>query len=139
MFYYVYSPDKVRDVLKPLGIGATIVAVFLGYAQIEDPENLEFRYGLIVTVMMLLLLGSPLLQVRGILEKKDASSIPFSLTFMGTLVTFLWLLYGIILMNGFMILQNVIGFILCLVQLILILVYPAREGPNKKESVKKTD
>lgn len=63
MFYYMYSREKYRDVLKPLGIGALIVAIFLGYAEIEDPKNLEFRYGLIVTVLMLLLLGSPLLHV----------------------------------------------------------------------------
>lgn len=62
-FYYWYSEDKVGDVLKPLGIGAVVVAIFLGYAQVEDPQNLEFRYGLIVTVLMLLLLGSPLIQL----------------------------------------------------------------------------
>lgn len=37
------------------------------------------------------------------MSTKDASSIPFPMTFMATIVTFLWLLYGIILDNSFMV------------------------------------
>ncbi|KAJ8979505.1 hypothetical protein NQ317_015683 [Molorchus minor] len=143
-FYYVYSSDKYEEVLKPLGIGSTIAAVILGYAQLENPENLEFRYGLITTVLMLLLLGAPFIRsassvpicaydFKEIIDKKDASSIPFPLTFMGTIVTFLWLIYGIILLNYFMIFQNVIAFILCLIQLVLLILYPGPAGQNKKE------
>lgn len=40
-----------------------------------------------------------------ILEKEDASSIPFPMTLMGSVVTFLWLLYGIVLLNYFMIVR----------------------------------
>ncbi|KAJ8920186.1 hypothetical protein NQ315_011847 [Exocentrus adspersus] len=127
IFYYWYARDKYGDVLKPFAIGALILAVVLGYAQVEDPEVLPYRYGLLVTVLMLALLASPLLNVKEIIAKKDASSIPFALTFMGTIVTFLWLVYGIILMNEFMIFQNVVGFSLCLIQLVLILKYP---GPD---------
>ncbi|CAH1156200.1 unnamed protein product [Phaedon cochleariae] len=143
VFYYLYSPEKYKDVLKPLGIGATLIAIFLGYAEWEEPSNLEYRYGLIVTILMLLLLGSPLLDVKEIIQKQDASAIPFPLTFMGTIVTFLWLLYGVILLNDFMIIQNVIGFALCLVQLILIFRYPGRptvptgQKTKTKKSVKR--
>lgn len=63
LFYYKYSGDKYEEVLKPLSIGVGVVAIFLGYAQFENPDNLEFRYGLILTILMLLLLGSPLLDM----------------------------------------------------------------------------
>ncbi|KAG5878291.1 hypothetical protein JTB14_033092 [Gonioctena quinquepunctata] len=126
VFYYFHSHEKYQDVLKPLAIAAGVVAIFIGYAELEDPSKLEYRYGLIVTVLMLLLIAAPLLDLKKIVTNKDASSIPFPLTLMGTIVSFLWLLYGIVLMNEFMILQNVIGFILCLVQLVLILIYPTR-------------
>lgn len=65
-FYYKYATDKNKDILRPLGIGTAIVAVFIGYAQIESPDNLEFRYGLILTILMLLLLGAPLMDLVGI-------------------------------------------------------------------------
>lgn len=63
LLYYKYSEDKYEEVLKPLGVGTALVAIFLGYAQIENNDSLEFRYGLILTILMLLLLGAPLVDV----------------------------------------------------------------------------
>lgn len=67
IFFYLYTENKHEEVLKPLGIGVAVIAAFLGYSQIEHPDNLEVRYGLILTIMMLLLLGAPLLDVVGFL------------------------------------------------------------------------
>ncbi|KAJ8931702.1 hypothetical protein NQ314_015349 [Rhamnusium bicolor] len=83
VFYYIFSPNKYEDVLKPLGVGSVIVATFLGYAELEDPNNLEYRYGLIVTVLMLLLLGSPLLDVKEIIAKKRCFIYSISSYFYG--------------------------------------------------------
>ncbi|KAL1495069.1 hypothetical protein ABEB36_010546 [Hypothenemus hampei] len=141
IFFYKYAEDKYEEVLKPVGYGIAVLAIFLGYAQLESPKNLEYRFGLILTILMLALLGAPLLDVKQIISNKDASSIPFPITLMGTIVTFLWLLYGIILQNNFMIIQNVIGYILCMIQLALIFLYPgsslSAQGQNKKKIVKK--
>lgn len=63
IFYYKYSGAKYEEVLKPLSIGVGVVAIFLGYAQFENPDHLEFRYGLVLTILMLVLLGSPLLDM----------------------------------------------------------------------------
>lgn len=62
LFYLVYSETK-SEVFKGLGYGSILVGVVLGYTQMENPSNLEYRYGLIVTVLMLILIGSPLLEV----------------------------------------------------------------------------
>ncbi|EFA09565.2 sugar transporter SWEET1 [Tribolium castaneum] len=132
--YYFYSNDKWKQILKPLSISMAFVAVLWGYCEYESPSVVEFRYGLIVTILMLAVLGSPLLGVKEIIEKKDASEIPFVLTLMATLVTFSWLLYAIILKNEFMLVQNVAGFVLCFVQLILIFAYP---GGGRQVSKKK--
>ncbi|XP_057652117.1 sugar transporter SWEET1 [Diorhabda carinulata] len=132
-FYYFYSKDRYNEIWKPFSVAIGMMAVFLGYASIEDPAQIEFRYSLLVTVLMLMLVGSPLMDVKGIIEKKDSSSIPFPLTFMGSIVSFLWLLYGIILMNIFMVVQNVIGLILCMIQLWLVYKYPANPGQDEKQ------
>nr|CAH7718799.1 unnamed protein product [Callosobruchus chinensis] len=130
--YYHYSGDRYNEVLKPLGIATAIVAVVIGYAAVESPDEVEFRYGMIVTILMLILLGSPLLDVQNIIEKKDASSIIFSLTLMATLVTFLWLLYGLLLKNAFIIFQNGVGFTLCSIQLFLKFLYGNPPGQKKR-------
>ncbi|XP_044271598.1 sugar transporter SWEET1 [Tribolium madens] len=131
--YYVYSTDKWRQILKPLSISMAFVAALWGYCEYESPSVVEFRYGLIITILMLAVLGSPLLGVKEMIEKKDASEIPFVLTLMATLVTFSWLLYAIILQNQFMLVQNVAGFVLCFVQLVLIFAYPGRQVSKKKK------
>ncbi|XP_076266814.1 sugar transporter SWEET1-like isoform X2 [Rhynchophorus ferrugineus] len=130
LFFYQFAEDKVIEVLKPLSFAFAIVAVILGYAGFENPDNLEFRFGFILTVLSLALLGAPLKDLRKIISNRDASSIPFSITFMATLVTFLWLIYGVILLNTFMIIQNTIGFLLSLTQVILIFLYPGRESSS---------
>ncbi|CAH1979507.1 unnamed protein product [Acanthoscelides obtectus] len=121
--YYHYSKDKYNEVLRPLGIAVAIVSVVIGYAHVESADKVEFRYGMVVTILMLMLLGAPLLDVRNIIEKKDASSIIFSLTVMAALVTFLWLLYGLVIKNAFIIFQNGVGFTLCSIQLFLLFLY----------------
>jgi len=140
VFFYTYAVDKYEEVLKPTAFAAGIVAVLLGYVEIESSENIEQRFGLILTLLMLAFLGSPLLSVKDIIAQKDASMIPFPIILMATIVTFLWLLYGVILQNYFMIVQNLIAYILCVVQLILIFMYPGGGGgeqSKKKKVVKK--
>lgn len=60
IFYYMYSRDKWNEVLKPMAIGIALDALLWGYCEWENPDLVETRYGFIVTVLMLLLLGSPL-------------------------------------------------------------------------------
>lgn len=79
------------------------------------------------------------------MRKKDASSIPFPIVISGTVVCFLWLLYSIILLNHFMFvstpasppylsiaylfflqIQNVVGMVLCIIQVVLTIIYPGK-------------
>lgn len=119
-FYSAYSKVKY-DVVKTLGVGLAIMSLFLFYAKMESNENVEYRYGLIVTILMLLLLGSPLVEVvsidyvifdlvlilsdlqRNVITSQDASCIPFPIVLSGSVVSFLWFIYGVIIMNNFMI------------------------------------
>lgn len=62
-FYYLYCSEKWNEIFKPTALGVALIAVLLAYINYEDPSLIETRYGLIVTVLMLLLLGSPLIEV----------------------------------------------------------------------------
>jgi len=138
VFYYQYAQNKYEEVLKPLAFGVGLAAFVLGYAAVESNENIEFRFGIILTLLLLGLLGAPLASLPEIVAKKDASSIPFPITFMGAIVTFLWFTYGIILQNNFMIVQNLVGFILCMVQLVLLFWYPGDNSSSEVQSKKKS-
>ncbi|CAK9807257.1 Sugar transporter SWEET1 [Anthophora plagiata] len=133
--YYYYSPET-KDTLVLIGKVTAFVMALLAYAQVECPENIEFRFGLIVTVLLLLLIGSPLIHIAEIMKTKNTDILPFPIIFMGTFVTFLWLLYGLIINNGFIIFQNGIAFILSLMQLSLFVVFPSKSRTSSQE---KTD
>ncbi|XP_073970490.1 sugar transporter SWEET1-like [Rhodnius prolixus] len=127
--FYTYTKDKF-DVFRSLGKVIAGVAVLITYAQLESEERIEFNFGVIVTILLLTLIGAPLFNLKEILRSQDTSSLPFPMISCGTVVTFLWLLYGIIIKNIFIQIQNVVGCTLCSVQLALCLMYPGK--PRRK-------
>ncbi|CAG2060952.1 unnamed protein product, partial [Timema podura] len=161
------------------------VVALLGYAKWEEPSLVEFRFGVIVTAIMMLLIASPLFSLlvqfqhainlcwdRGlnpgpsakksdtctprspghqhaikytsegiclfspsgeVIRTKSTAMLPFPLILSGTVVTFLWLLYGIIINNSLIQLQNVVGLTLCAIQLSLFVIYPSKPKAAKKK------
>ncbi|XP_063911263.1 sugar transporter SWEET1-like isoform X2 [Zophobas morio] len=131
IFYIVHSQDKWNEILQPLSYSMGTVAILWGYCEWEDPALIKFRYGLIMTMLMLFLSAVPLLNLKKVIAQKDASEIPLVMSLMGTMVTFSWLLYSIIITNGFLIVQNLIGFLIFATRLLLIYLYSGvQEGEH---------
>lgn len=63
LFYLWYSQDRVNEVFKPLAVGIAVIASMFGYTKYEDTQLINWRYGLIATCIMILLLSLPLLQM----------------------------------------------------------------------------
>lgn len=131
--HYTYSTDRASLISK-VTKGIALVAVLVGYANWEHADNVEFRYGIIVTLLMLCLVGAPLLQLGEIIKTKSTAGLPFPLILSGSVVTFLWLLYGIIIKNVFLQVQNLVAFTLCATQLSLFVIYPStgKDAEKKK-------
>lgn len=126
IIYYHYAPNT-KEVLKLTYKVTIFVVIFLVYAQIEHPTNVEFRFGIVVTILLLLLIAAPLVHLKMVIKTKNTEILPFPLIFMGTLVSFLWLLYGLIIDNVFVIFQNAVGLTLSIVQLSLFVIFPSKE------------
>lgn len=123
--YYYYS-SHTKDTLALIGKTAAFVTVFLLYAQVENSEKIEFRFGIIVTTLFLLLIASPLIHLGEVIRTQNTDILPFPLILMGTLASFQWLLYGLIINNSFVIFQNVIGFLLSVIQMSLFVIFPSK-------------
>lgn len=133
MIYFNYSQEKMK-VWGQIGLSGAISAALVAYAQMEDPKLIENRLGTIITVFMFYLIASPLFGLKHIIKNKSTEGMPFPIIFSGTIVTCMWLLYGIILKNKFLVLQNVVAFLLCAFQLSLFVIYPSK--PKGKEKAK---
>jgi len=112
------------------------VAALIAYCYWEDPEEVEFRYGIIITVLLMLLIASPLVSLGDVIRTKSTETLPFPLILSGTVVTFLWLLYGVIIKNPFIQFQNMMGFLLSASQLSLFAIYPSKGGKENKKKNK---
>ena len=111
LFYVFYTSKAGKPATwKKIYIGAAITAACIAYAKYEDPANLEFRFGLIITVIMFAMVGAPLLDLGTIIRNKSVGQMPFAMTLIGGIVGFLWLLYAIILNNSLMIVSTRSGF-----------------------------
>lgn len=140
LIYYTYTQEKVK-VWAKIGLAGAFSTAIIGYAQMEDPKLIENRLGTIITVFMFYLIASPLFGLKEIIRNKSTEGMPFPIIFSGTIVTFMWLLYGIILRNKFLVIQNVVAVILCGSQLSLFVIYPSKSKRKEvtKAKAKKAD
>ncbi|PZC79377.1 hypothetical protein B5X24_HaOG216372 [Helicoverpa armigera] len=129
MIYFNYTHEKMK-VWAQIGLSGAFSAALIGYAQMEDPKLVENRFGTIITAFMFYLIASPLFGL----------GMPFPIILSGSVVTFMWLLYGIILRNKFLVVQNLVAVVLCGSQLALFVIYPSKpKGKERKPKAKKAD
>ncbi|XP_058464601.1 sugar transporter SWEET1 [Malaya genurostris] len=138
--FYLYSAGSAKTkVWGQIGIAGAIVVGILSYVQYEDPKLVEFRFGLIVTAILLLLVGMPLLGLGEILKNKSTEGLPFPIILAGSIVSLAWLLYGVVLRSNFLVIQNLLALALGLVQLALFAIFPSTPTKRKTKSDKKTN
>ncbi|XP_026742847.1 sugar transporter SWEET1 [Trichoplusia ni] len=139
VIFFHYSHEKVK-VWAQMGLAGALSAALIGYAEMEDPALVENRFGSIITAFMFLLIASPLFGLKDIIKNQSTEGLPFPIILSGAIVTFAWLVYGIILRNKFLVIQNIVAVALCASQLALFVIYPSKpKAKQQKQKAKKAD
>ncbi|XP_011181786.1 sugar transporter SWEET1 [Zeugodacus cucurbitae] len=123
-FYWYSSNEFKMKIWSKIGIAGAFTVACLAYAAFEDPKKIEFRFGMLITGILVFLVGSPLLQLNKIIEKKSTEGMPFPIILTGTLVAASWALYAISIRNFMMAYQNLFLLALSSIQLSLFAIYP---------------
>ncbi|XP_014087625.2 sugar transporter SWEET1 [Bactrocera oleae] len=131
-FYWYSSNELKMKIWSKIGIAGAFTVACLAYAAFEDPKKIEFRFGLLITGILVFLVGSPLLHLNKIIEKKSTEGMPFPIILTGTLVAGSWALYAISIRNFVMAYQNLFILALSSIQLSLFAIYP--NSPAVSES-----
>ncbi|XP_077282795.1 sugar transporter SWEET1 isoform X2 [Temnothorax americanus] len=97
-----------------------------GSARGVDPMPFLGGVGLCILMLRYAWMLAPLVHLEKVIQTKNTEILPFPLIFMGTLVSFQWLLYGIIIDNVFVIFQNAVGLTLNVAQLSLFVIFPSK-------------
>uniref|UniRef100_A0A182M2L7 Sugar transporter SWEET n=1 Tax=Anopheles culicifacies TaxID=139723 RepID=A0A182M2L7_9DIPT len=134
LWYWWYTPSSLRSSFYRLSIGiATITAGLYAYGAQGDSPEIMHRLGLVLTVLALAFIALPLVQLRSIIRAKSSAGLPLPAILASSGATILWLLYGLLINNTFIVVQKIIAMGLCTVQLSLFIIYPARKAAGKKK------
>lgn len=68
-----------------------------------------------------------------IIRSKSTEGLPFPIILSGTVISILWLMYGIITNEMFMIFQNLVIVVMSVVQLSLFAIYPSKPAKPVKQ------
>jgi len=69
--------------------------------------------------------------LKEVIRSQSTESLPFPLILMGFIVSFSWLIYGLLLNSMFVILQNLIAVFLSGFQLSFFAIYPSKPTSTK--------
>ncbi|XP_033159836.1 sugar transporter SWEET1 [Drosophila mauritiana] len=136
-FYYYASSASRSKIWKQIGYSSVFLLVITAYANFEDPAKIEFRLGMLITGILVWMVGSPLLHLPKIIEKKSTEGMPFPIIFAGNLVALSWTLYAISIKNTVMVLQNLLLLVLGGIQLSMFAIYPNKPAAKKPKDSKK--
>lgn len=104
-YHYVEAKEKFNHLVKIVGVGAFIGAAIL-YSNLEDPEKVEHRFGVLLTGIMYCMFTMPFIGIYETFKTKCTRSLPVPMILSGTLVGIAWLLHGIIINSGFIIVMS---------------------------------
>ncbi|XP_016979570.1 sugar transporter SWEET1 [Drosophila rhopaloa] len=136
-FYYYASSESRGKIWKQAGYASVFLLVITAYANFEDPAKIEFRLGMLITAILVWLVGSPLLHLPKIIEKKSTEGMPFPIILAGNMVAASWMLYAISIKNTVMVLQNLLLLILGGIQLSMFAIYPNKPAAKETKDSKK--
>ncbi|XP_055371291.1 sugar transporter SWEET1 [Condylostylus longicornis] len=139
MVFYYFTPNENKLKLwGQIGLSGLFTAGCFAYADWENPNLVEFRLGMLITIVLVFLVGSPLLSLGDIMKKRSTEGLPFAMIFSGTLVSASWMLYGFSILNDLMVFQNAFLLFLSGIQLSLFAIYPSSANKNDNIRDKKT-
>lgn len=98
-FWYASGPFKMKIWTK-IGVAAVFTITCLAYANFEDPYKIEFRFGMLITGLLIGLVGMPLLELDAIINRKTTDGLSLPMTLAGAVVSAAWVIYAISIKNS---------------------------------------
>uniref|UniRef100_A0AAG5CXK7 Sugar transporter SWEET n=1 Tax=Anopheles atroparvus TaxID=41427 RepID=A0AAG5CXK7_ANOAO len=134
LWFLWYTPNGARSTFYRLAVvTSAVTAGVFAYGSQNDSPLVMFRLGLMLTVLALAFIALPLAQLGKVIRDKSSAGLPLPAILASTGATVLWLLYGMLIENSFIVVQKIIALGLCAIQLSLFIVYPAAGTADMKK------
>jgi solute carrier family 50 protein (sugar transporter) len=135
VYYRLSTPDERRSVVRLCAITASALAVITVYVILatagvthESHREIEKIMGYIAVAINICMYGSPLEVMRSVIRAKSAAALPIVFSAMSFLNCALWVIFGIMDDDMFVLTPNAIATVLSAIQIGLYLKYPPHRG-----------
>ncbi|CAB3979584.1 Sugar transporter SWEET1 [Paramuricea clavata] len=127
--HFIYSKTEpvFRHTLYILLLTCTLLSYFKLYIPTEE-ESLS-TMGMTCVIITVIMFGSPLVALANIFRTKTTESLSFPLCVMTVVNSSLWMTYGYLINDVYVITPNFLGLLLGLVQVALFCIYPSNAKP----------
>ncbi|KAE9011765.1 hypothetical protein PR003_g8125 [Phytophthora rubi] len=132
LVFYKYARDRTQA--TRMLTSAMLVILLLAHQVVtRSPEETQMLTGIPANILSVFTAASPLLQVKSILRRKDASCLPLGMSAMNVVAGTIWMIYGIMLGDPLVICPNLFALTMGTIQVSLILLYPGGKDGSAAE------
>ncbi|KAG1702220.1 hypothetical protein DVH05_010010 [Phytophthora capsici] len=136
--FYLWATDR-SEVVRIFQIALTVLIVvtiydFLALCGVtgQSKHSTEITLGFIMIAFTTLMYASPMATIIQVIKTKTATSMPFTMGLVNVLNSFCWGVYGGLIHNNFLLIPNIIGVTLSLIQMTVTYIYRAK-GPSDEQ------
>ncbi|KAG7379296.1 hypothetical protein PHYPSEUDO_008750 [Phytophthora pseudosyringae] len=122
-----------REVVRIFAISSVVFAVVTVYDLLalygvtgQSQHSTEMALGFIMNAFTTLMYASPMATIIHVVRTKTATSMPFTMGLVNVLNSFCWGVYGALIHNNFLLVPNIIGVTLSLVQMLVTCIYRSK-------------
>ncbi|OWY94896.1 hypothetical protein PHMEG_00035246 [Phytophthora megakarya] len=129
VFIFYEKDHRGRYITSFAATVALIIALILyRFLSTQDDDDIATVLGIFADIMAVIMFGSPLMLMGDVIRTKNSKIIAAPMAFSGLLNGALWTTYGILQTDYYVLVPNAIGAVLCFVQVMLVLIFPAKAG-----------
>uniref|UniRef100_A0AAV1TTC5 Sugar transporter SWEET1 n=1 Tax=Peronospora matthiolae TaxID=2874970 RepID=A0AAV1TTC5_9STRA len=134
LIYYKYTPNRTQPT-RLLSSAMLVILLMVYQVFTRSPEETQLITGIPANILSVFTAASPLLQLKSILRRKDASCLPLGMSAMNVVGGSLWFIYGIMLGDPLVMCPNLFSLTMGIIQVSLICLYPGGKI-NSAEEIK---
>ncbi|KAE8988867.1 hypothetical protein PR003_g21829 [Phytophthora rubi] len=136
--YYRHEANKGSlrlEILATTLVLAGLVAYpFVAAAEGVEDETVQDIVGVVTVAISAVMFGSPLVLVKRVIDERNTELLPLTMIVAGAVNCVLWLAYGLLRADSFVIVPNAVNLLLGVVQLGLFCVFPRSGAYDTVES-----
>lgn len=129
LVYYKYARDRTQAT-RMLSTAMVVLLLLSHQVMTRPSEETQLLIGIPANILSVFTAASPLLQLKSILRRKDASGIPFGMSVMNVIGGTIWSTYGIMLGDPLVMCPNLFALTMGIIQVALALRYPGKKGDD---------